>query len=209
MSDHDDPMYPGPSGAGRSGGSDRDPSGTPPTGFLRGVGVVVVAVIIGAVLMPSATRGPLHVAAASQTTPTSSSSSPPTTAPRAAGTTTTQATIVSGAASIHVLVANATTITNLAGGTSAYLRTRGFNTLPALDATTKVTGTQLYAGAADRSAATTVANALGLSSNSIQPASAVPPVANATGANVVVIAGPDLARLAPGATTSSTGTPTG
>ena len=207
MSDHDDPMYPGPTGAGRSGGGDRDPSGTAPTGFLRGVGVVVVAVIIGAVLMPSATRGPLNVAAASQTTPTSST--PPTTAPRAAGTTTTQATIVSGAASIHVLVANATTITNLAGGTSAYLRTRGFNTLPALDATTKVTGTQVYAGAADRSAATTVANALGLSSNSIQPASAVPPVANATGANVVVIAGPDLARLAPGATPSSTGTPTG
>jgi LytR cell envelope-related transcriptional attenuator len=208
MSDHDDPVYPGPTGAGRSGGGDGDSSGPPPTGFLRGVGVVVVAVIIGAVLMPSATRGPLNVAAASQTTPTSSTP-PPTTPPHAAGTTTTQATIVSGAASIHVLVANATTITNLAGGTSTYLRTRGFNTLPALDATTKVTGTQVYAGAADRSAATTVANALGLSSNSIQPASAVPPVANATGANVVVIAGPDLARLAPGATASSTGTPTG
>jgi hypothetical protein len=174
------------------------------------VGVVVVAVVIGALLMPSATRAPLNVSTASQTTPTTPPSSvSSTTVAHGAGTTTTQATIVAGAALIHVLVANGTTITNLAGGTSTYLRSRGFSTLPALDATTKVTGTLVYAGSGDRSAATTVANALGLSSNNIQPVSAVPPVASAAGANVVVIAGPDLARLAPGSTTSSTGTPTG
>jgi hypothetical protein len=214
MSDHDDPGYPAPSGSGRSGGADRDPGSAPPSGVLRGVGVVVVAVVIGALLMPSATRGPLNVTTASQTSPTttppsSSSSSSTTTVAHGAATTTTQATIVAGAALIHVLVANGTTITNLAGGTSTYLRSRGFSTLPALDATTKVTGTLVYAGSGDRSAATTVANALGLSSNNIQPVSAVPPVASAAGANVVVIAGPDLARLAPGSTTSSTGTPTG
>jgi hypothetical protein len=211
MSDYDDPAYPGGSGTGRFGGADRDPSAPRPTGVLRGVGVVVVAVVIGALLMPSATRGPLNVTTASQTTQTSSSSSSSTTttAARAAGTSTTQATIVAGASLIHVLVANGTTITNLAGGTSTYLRSRGFTTLPALDATTKVTGTLVYAGSGEHSAATTVANALGLSSADIQPASAVPPVASAAGATVVVIAGPDLARLAPGATTSSTGTPTG
>ena len=211
MSDHDDPGYPAASGSGRSGGADRDPGSAPPSGVLRGVGVVVVAVVIGALLMPSATRAPLNVSTASQTTPTTppSSSVSSTTVAHGAGTTTTQATIVAGAALIHVLVANGTTITNLAGGTSTYLRSRGFSTLPALDATTKVTGTLLYAGSGDRSAATTVANALGLSSNNIQPVSAVPPVASAAGANVVVIAGPDLARLAPGSTTSSTGTPTG
>jgi len=203
MSDYDDPAYPGGSGTGRFGGADRDPSAPRPTGVLRGVGVVVVAVVIGALLMPSATRGPLNVTTAAQTTQTT------TTVGRAAGTSTTQATIVAGASLIHVLVANGTTITNLAGGTSTYLRSRGFTTLPALDATTKVTGTLVYAGSGEHSAATTVANALGLSSADIQPASAVPPVASATGATVVVIAGPDLARLAPGATTSSTGTPTG
>jgi hypothetical protein len=180
------------------------------------VGVVVIAVIIGALLMPSATRGPLNITTAAQSTATttttsssSSSSSSPTTVARGAGTTTTQATIVAGASVIHVLVANGTTITNLAGGTSAYLRSRGFTTLPALDATTKVTGTLVYAGSGERSAATTVASALGLSSSDIQPVSAVPPVASAAGATVVVIAGPDLARLAAGSTTSSTGTPTG
>jgi hypothetical protein len=210
MSEHDDPAYPGGSGTGRFGGADRDPSASRPTGALRGVGVVVVAVVIGALLMPSATRGPLNVTTAAQTTQTTTSSSATTTTvAHGAGTSTTQATIVAGASLIHVLVANGTTITNLAGGTSTYLRSRGFTTLPALDATTKVTGTLLYAGSGERSAATTVANALGLSSADIQPVSAVPPVASSAGATVVVIAGPDLARLAPGATTSSTGTPTG
>jgi hypothetical protein len=210
MSEHDDPANPAGSGAGRSGGADRDPSPPGPTGALRGVGVVVVAVVIGALLMPSATRGPLNVTTAAQSTPTTTTSAgSTTTVAHAAGTTTTQATIVGGASLIHVLVANGTTITNLAGGTSAYLRSRGFTTLPALDATTKVTGTLVYAGSGERSAATTVANALGLSSNDIQPVSAVPPVASAAGATVVVIAGPDLARLAPGSTSSSTGTPTG
>jgi hypothetical protein len=204
MSEYDDHSQPGGSGTGGRG--DRDPGrAAAPTGFLRGVGVVVVAVIIGALLMPSATRGPLNVTTAAASTPTTVTSSPPTTAPHAAGTSTTQATIVGGASLIHVLVANGTTITNLAGGTSTYLRSRGFTTLPALDATTKVTGSLVYAGSAQRSAATTVADALGLSPATIQPASAVPPVASATGATVVVIAGPDLARLAPGATTSSTG----
>jgi hypothetical protein len=210
MSDYDDPATPGGSGTGRFGGADRDPGAPRPTGVLRGVGVVVVAVVIGALLMPSATRGPLNVTTAAQTTQTTtSSSSTTTTVARAAGTSTTQATIVAGASLIHVLVANGTTITNLAGGTSTYLRSRGFTTLPALDATTKVTGTLVYAGSGEHGAATTVANALGLSSADIQPATAVPPVASAVGATVVVIAGPDLARLAPGATTSTTGTPTG
>jgi hypothetical protein len=103
-------------------------------------------------------------------------------------------------------VANGTSITNLAGGTSSYLRSRGFTTLAATNATTKVPATQVYALSGALASATTVVNALGLSTKAIEPTSASAPVPSTSGATVVVIAGPDLARLAPGSTSSSTGT---
>ena len=204
MSDRDDDLeYPGPGGSGSghgAPGSDRDQGGPAPSGYLRGVGVVIVAVVIGALLMPSATRAPLDVKTASASTPPSST--PPTTAPRGT-TTTTLATIVPGASQVHVLVANGTSITALAAGTSTYLRSRGFLTLGATNSTTKVTGTQVYAVSGPSSSATSVVEALGLAASAIQPTSAVAPVQSTAGANVVVIAGPDLARLAPGSTTST------
>lgn len=203
MSDRSDDL--GGPGGGFDDGPGRDPLGSPaPSGFLRGAGVVVVAVIIGALLMPSGTRAPLRVINASQSTPTTT---PSTTAPKSRSTTTTQATIVPGASSIHVLVVNGTSITGLAGGTATYLRSRGFLTLAATNSTTKVTGTQVYAVSGPSSSATTVTNALGLTSSTIQPTTAVAPVRSTAGANVVVVTGPDLARLAPGSTTSSTGSP--
>ena len=159
-----------------------------PAGWLRGVGVVVVAVVIGALLMPSATRAPLGLAARST----------PTTAPR-----TTTTGVLPGAGAIHVLVANGTSITGLAGGTTAYLKSRGFVTLAGTNATQKVSGTQVYAASGQQVAATVVAGALGIPSNAIQPASAVAPVSSTGGATVVVIAGPDLARFAPTSTSTS------
>jgi LytR cell envelope-related transcriptional attenuator len=208
MSDrYDEPAGPGAPGGGYNGGTERDPSGFgAPSGFLRGGAVLVVGVVLGALLMPSGTRAPLDVTAASQSTPTTTSPTTTTTKPRS--TTTTQATIVPGASSIHVLVVNGTTITGLAGGTSTYLHSRGFLVLPATNATTKVTGTQVYAVSGPSSAATSVTNALGLPASTVQPTTAVPPVRSAAGANVVVVAGPDLARLAPGSA-SSTSAPVG
>ena len=94
----------------------------------------------------------------------------------AGSTTTTLATIVPGAASIHVLVVNGTSITCLAAGTATYLRSRGFLTLPATNATTQVTGTQVYAVSGPSSSATTVTEALGLTASTIQPTTAVAPV---------------------------------
>ncbi len=201
---NDDDATPAAPGAGSGGGDDRDPSELPaPTGFLRGVGVVVAALIIGALLLPSATRAPLAVTTASQSIATTTT--PSTTVPKS--TTTTVATILPGAASIHVLVVNGTSIADLAGGTATYLRSRGFLTLPSTNATTKVTGTQVYEVSGPTSSATTVTEALGLPASTVQPPSAVPPVHSTAGANVVVVAGPDLARLAPGASTTTTGAP--
>ncbi|HUI03004.1 MAG TPA: LytR C-terminal domain-containing protein [Acidimicrobiales bacterium] len=173
-----------------------------PAGWLRGVGVVVVAVVIGALLMPSATRAPLGLAARSTPTttagPQGATGTTSTTAPR-----TTTTGVLPGAGAIHVLVANGTSITGLAGGTTAYLKSRGFVTLAGTNATQKVSGTQVYAASGQQVAATVVAGALGIPSNAIQPASAVAPVSSTGGATVVVIAGPDLARFAPTSTSTS------
>ena len=187
---------------------------TPHARWLRGALVVVVGVIIGALLMPSATRAPIGVSAAAQSTtpttsgqPSTSSSPPPTTVATTA--TTAAPTVVPGASGIHVLVANGTSITGLAGGVAAYLRSRGFSTLSATNASTKVTGTQVYAASGQQGAAMTVVNALGLPSSAVQPTSAVAPVPNTSGATAVVVAGPDLARYAPtgGGSGSSTSAP--
>jgi len=203
MSDnYDDPDLPGSPGGGR-GGDDHDVSGSAaPSGWLRGVGVVAVAVVIGVLVLPSATRAPLHVTTAAQSSATTTT--PPATTP--SSTTTTVATIVPGSSTVHVLVANGTTITGLAAGASAYLRTRGFSTLTPTNATTKVAATRVYTVSGPQGSATTVATALGLPSSAVQPATAVAPVPSAAGATIVVITGPDLARLAPsGSTTSTTG----
>ncbi|HUI04618.1 MAG TPA: LytR C-terminal domain-containing protein [Acidimicrobiales bacterium] len=191
-----------------SGGGDPPAEPMLPTGWLRGVGVVVVAVVIGALLMPSATRAPLGLAARS--TPTTTAGHQGATGPGHTATTTPRTTttgVLPGASAIHVLVANGTSITALAGGTAAYLRSRGFVTLAATNSSQKVSGTQVYAASGQQVAATVVVNALGIPSNAIQPASAVAPVASTGGATVVVIAGPDLARFAP--TSTSTSRPVG
>ena len=200
----DDDAYPPGGPRWRSGGGDdRDPSELPaPSGFLRGVGVVVVAVIIGVLLLPSATRAPLAVTTASS--PADDDDPTTTTAPSPRRPR--WPTIVPGAASIHVLVVNGTSISGLAGGTATYLRSRGFPP-SSTNATTKVTGTQVYEVSGPTSSATTVTEALGLPASTVQPPSAVPPVRARPGANVVVVAGPDLARLAPGATTTTAGAP--
>jgi len=204
MSDRDDgPAFPGAPG-GRGGGDDHElPGSPPPSGWLRGVGVVAVAVVIGVLVLPSATRAPLRVVTASQSS--SSTTTPPATTP--SSTTTTVATIVPGSSTIHVLVANGTSITGLAAGASAFLRSRGFTTLTPTNSTTKVAATQVYTVSGPPGSATTVASALGLSSSAVRPATAVAPVASASGATLVVVAGPDLARLAPSGSTTTGATP--
>jgi hypothetical protein len=174
--------------------------------WLRGVLLVVGAFVLGALLLPSATRPPLSVGLASEASPATGSSSPSTSSasqggsgPSAQATTTTATpSAVPGAASVHVLVANGTTITGLAAGVANYLRSRGFVTSPASNASTHVTATQVYAAGGQQSAAGTVVTALGLPAATVQPATAVAPVPSTGSAAVVVIAGPDLVRLAPG-----------
>jgi hypothetical protein len=170
----------------------------------RGLALVVVAVVIGVLLLPSATRAPLD---ASATTPTV------TTTPPAGGssthghghhssTSTTSTTVAP--ASVHVLVANATTTNGVAGAVTTFLGSKGFATLTATNALVKVTASEIYTVGGATADTQVVAAALNLPASSIEPATAAVPVASTTGANVVVIVGPDLAtRFNPATATTA------
>jgi hypothetical protein len=165
----------------------------------RGLVIVIAAVVIGVLLLPSATRAPLAVNA--------SASSPTTTVASTGGShghhasTTTTTTIPP--ASIHVLVANATTTNGVAGAVTSFLASKGFGVLTATNALVKVTTSEIFTVGGATADTSVVAAALNLPASSIEPAASSAPVSSTTGANVVVIVGPDLAtRFAPGATTT-------
>jgi hypothetical protein len=181
---------------GPPGPSDRAHSG-------RGLAVVVVAVVLGVLLLPSATRAPLF-ATASAGVPSSTTTPPGGSTSRNHKKANTTTTTTVAPATVHVLVANATTVNGVAGAVTTFLGTKGFSTLTATNALTRATSSQIYIIGGATADATAVADALSLPVASIEPATAVPPVPTATGANVVVIAGPDLAtRFAPGSTTTA------
>jgi hypothetical protein len=168
--------------------------------------VVAVAVVIGVLLLPSATRAPLAVNASAKvpTTTTPARGATHHGTGHGHGTTSTTTTTVAPS-TVHVLVANATTVNGVAGAVTAFLGSKGFSTLTATNALTRAASSLIYPIGGAVADATAVAGALSLPAASIEPTTAVPPVTTATGANVVVIAGPDLAsRFAPGAATTTT-----
>lgn len=184
----------------RRGGSPHDPFEPPErSGIVRGVLVVIVGVVVAVLLLPSATRSPLSVVATASTV---THPSTPTTRHRAKSSVTT--TTAPAASTIHVLVANATTVNGVAGSVTSFLAGKGFATLTATNALTRLTASEIYYTSTGSVAeAGEVAAALGLTSGAIQPASASAPVASTAGAQVVVIAGQDLAaRFAPATTTT-------
>jgi hypothetical protein len=195
--------------AATGNGSDDRPGGSPePTDRARsgrGVAIVVVAVVIGVLLLPSATRAPLAANA--------STAAPTTTVAHAGGTpshgqhTSPSTTTTILPSTVKVLVANATTTSGVAGDVTRFLSSKGFGTLTATNALVKVTASQIFTVGGATAAVQAVAAALNLPATSIEPAASSAPVSSTAGANVVVIVGPDLvSRYGPGATTTA---PTG
>ena len=108
------------SDTGRAGPSGDDPLGIfgplERSGAGRGVLLVIAAVIVGALLMPSATRSPLKSAAvAAVTSGTAASVAPPSTVP----STTLPAS--TPASSVKVLVANGTNTNGAAASVASML----------------------------------------------------------------------------------------
>lgn len=183
---------------GHPAGASAEPPDRPHSG--RGLAIVIVAVVIGVLLLPSATRAPLAASAVSSGTTTTLAGGK--TPPSHSSSTTTSTTVPP--ASIHVLVANATLVNGVAGTVTTFLTSKGFGTLTATNALLKVTASEIFTVGGATADVQAVAAALGLPASSIEPAAAAAPVASTTGANVVVIVGPDLAaRFTPGATTTA------
>jgi hypothetical protein len=199
------PSTPG-AGADESGRQDFYGAEVRPASF-RGLIVVIVAVVLCLLLLPSATRAPATAAtgapAAGQTTTTAASAAGHTTTTTTnsshshSGTTT---TTVPPPATVHVLVANGTNTNGVAGGVTTFLGQKGYGTLTATNALTRVQTTQIYPTGGSVGAAQEVAAALGLPASTVQAIGAPAPVSSSSGATVVVIAGPELAsRFAPSA----------
>lgn len=184
-------------GGGRNGDGEHDFFGPlERSGAVRGWVLVVAAVILGAVLMPSATRGML--ASAGTVPPTTElgivAGTTPTTAPAATTTTRPASTTTAApASSIRVLVANGTNTNGAAGKWTQFLSGKGYATSSAVDALTTVQATQIYAVNGATGAAEQVAQSLGLAASSVEPASMPVPVSSVGDATVVVVVGPDLA----------------
>jgi hypothetical protein len=123
-----------------------------------------------------------------------------------ASTTTTTAAATVPPAQVKALVANGTQTSGLAARVSAKLQSAGYGVLPAVNATQQVTASAVYYASGSTAAATEVASALGLTSASVHPLPASPPVSSVDGAQVVVVAGPDLANSFPASSSSTTTT---
>ena len=143
--------------------------------------VLILFVIVTAVLVEQ-----LH--------PTSSS----TTATTTHGTTATKgksttSTTTPPPASVGVLVANGSNVAGAATKVATELKANGWNTLTAVDTTASVASSTVYYAPGYMASATSIATSLAVPTSAVQPLSTSVPVATVTGADVLVVVGPDIA----------------
>lgn len=166
-----------------------------PVNLGRAVVIIAVAIVLGVLLLQVGSR---PVTNPQGTSAAASSGSTTTTRPPASTTTTI------ARASVHVLVANGTPVPEGATDYTDELQSQGWATLPPADTSSPVSGAStVYYAAGKQADAGALASALGLKSTAVQPLSSSVPVANVSGADVVLVLGPDLANNAP-STTSTT-----
>jgi hypothetical protein len=192
---------------GGNGSTDHGSGGSfePPDRARAGLGlaIVILAVVIGVLLLPSATRAPLAASASTSATTTVPTTGGSTHGHGHSSTSTTTSTTVLPS-TIHVLVANATSTNGVAGAVTSFLASKGFATLTATNALLKVTASEIFTVGGATADVHAVAVALNLPATSIEPAASAAPVTSTTGANVVVIVGPDLVtRFNPATTTTA------
>jgi len=159
-------------------------------------GIVLIGFLVGAtVLVAVGTRAPvsgLPSTAVTTSTAAAGGSGSTTTTTRAGGTTTT--TMARSATSVQV--ANGSQGTNLAAHYSAILSAQGWATKPPLDATAQEATSSVYYAAGQQEAAAAIATELKLSPSAVHPLTTAVPVTGASGNDVVVVIGADLAAQA-------------
>jgi hypothetical protein len=146
-----------------------------------GVVLVIVALFIAATFLMLRSPGVASLGPSATTTTT-------TTIAHSGVTTTSLPT----KAQVRVQVANGTNTTGLARTFTQQLQTLGWDTLPQVNAA-KVSATIIYYNPGYLWAAQQIAGEIKASSSAIQPLIGLRPVAGASGDDVIVILGPDLA----------------
>ena len=124
----------------------------------------------------------------------------PTTTSRPTHPATTTTTIPPS--TVHVLVANASGVTGAAATVSNRLQVGGWNLLPPVNASAKVTTSSVYFVAGQQQAADAVAAALHLPASVVVPYTTAAPITTIGTAEVAVVVGPDL--VAPSTSTTPT-----
>ena len=200
------------------------PESPPAWSLGKAIGVVVVAVALGAYLVALGGGPHSPASAASHAASTSASAKPSTSQPSTSQPTTSQpptsqpktsqppttkppttSSTPSGASStarpsgtVKVLVANASQTNGVAAYYSGKLAAAGWGTLTPTTATTAEASSAIYYATGQQQDALAIAAALGIPSSSVHPlASSIVPVLSATLADVVVVAGNDLAAKVP------------
>ncbi len=156
---------------------------------MRALVVLVIFVVAAVALVDVGTRPPVSGEAA--TTSTTS-----TTVAHKAPPTTTTTTVPRSA--VSVVVANATETNGLAEHYSVILGAQGWAMKTPVDASTTVATSAVYYAAGQQESAASIATTLGIKPAEVLPLTAAVPVAGATGTDVVVVIGSDLAAQAAG-----------
>ena len=155
----------------------------------RALLLVAVAAVVGIVLLHHAGGGATRVSSAVTTT---------TAKPHGATTTTAAASTTTAPlrppAQVKVLVANGSGVQGLAALISGKLHTAGYDVLASVNATQRVAASVVYYAPGYNREAATLAQTLGLPATSVQALPTAAPVSSLGTANVLVVAGPDLAQ---------------
>jgi hypothetical protein len=174
-------------GSGENGGSGGPRGSRPSAGIapVRAAVVLIVFVVASIALVSIGTRKSPDVSASTTTTTTT------TTTPGKTSPTTTTTTVPHS--SVSVVVANATTVSGLAGHYTTVLQAQGWAMQTATDSTTNEATSTVYYQAGQQAPAELVATELGLKPAAVQPYTAAVPVPGTTTIDVVAVIGTDLA----------------
>jgi hypothetical protein len=187
--------------------------------IVRAAGVIILFVVAVAILVSVGTRP--SVSSTPTTTPTTAAAGGATTTTVAGGgaaastTTTTAATTTTTKAghkgkattttttappsATTVVVANGTSVNGLAAHYSTVIGAGGWAMKTPIDAATSVPTSAVYYAAGQQQQAASIATAIGVKPAQVLPITTATPVTGATGVDVVVVIGADLA-----ATTTTT-----
>jgi hypothetical protein len=184
--------------------------------IVRAAGVIILFVVAVAILVSVGTR-PSVSSTPTTTTPTTAAGTPttvpggaaaPTTTTTAATTTTTKAghkgkatttTTTAPPSATTVVVANGTSVNGLAAHYSTVIGAGGWTMKTPIDAATSVPTSAVYYAAGQQQQAGSIATTIGVKPAEVLPITTATPVTGATGVDVVVVIGADLA-----ATTTTT-----